>query len=213
MKKFGLLVIMSVFALSACATDPYTGESRVSRTAIGTVGGAAAGAGVGALVKGKKGAAWGAGIGALAGAATGGYMDLQAKELRQELQGTGVSVAEIDGNVYLVMPGNVTFDSSSFTIKSSFTPVLNSVAKVLKKYNKTIIVVSGHTDSTGSASTNNTLSLNRANAVANYLKVQGVDGGRMSTFGYASQYPIASNTTAAGREQNRRVEIALQQIQ
>lgn len=213
MKKCSILVLMIVFLTASCATDPYTGESKVSKTAWGTGAGALAGAGVGALVGGKKGAAWGAGIGAVAGAATGGYMDLQAKELRQELQGTGVQVTEVDGNVYLIMPGNVTFESNSFTIQSGFTPVLNSVAKVLKKYNKTIVQVSGHTDSTGSAATNNALSLNRANAVANYLKVKGVDGGRISTYGYGSQMPIASNSTAAGREQNRRVEIALQQIQ
>ena len=212
MKKSLILSMIVVFGLSACATDPYTGESKISSTAIGTGAGALVGAGVGALIKGEKGAAIGAASGALLGAGVGGYMDLQAKELRKELAGTGVSIKEIDGVIYLIMPGNITFDTNSSAIDSGFTPVLTSVAKVIKKYNKTIVQISGHTDSTGSAATNNALSLNRAQSVANFLKTKGVDGGRITTYGFGSQYPIASNSTAAGREQNRRVEIALQQI-
>ena len=212
MKKYLILMILSVFGLASCTTDPYTGESRVARTAIGTGVGAAAGAGVGALVGGKKGAAWGAGIGALAGAAAGGYMDLQANELRKELTGTGVQIKEIEGNVYLIMPGNITFATNSSEINPGFAPVLDSVAKILKKYDKTIVQVSGHTDNTGSDATNNHLSLMRATSVSTYLKLRGVEGGRISAVGYGSKMPIASNDTAQGREQNRRVEIALQQI-
>jgi outer membrane protein OmpA-like peptidoglycan-associated protein len=208
MKKTICSLIMLAL-LSACATDPYTGESKVSKTAWGTGIGTALGAGVGALAGGKKGALIGAGVGALAGAGTGGYMDYQASKLRQELTGTGVQVKEENGQVYLIMPGNITFDSNEAYIKQSFQPVLVSIAKVLSEYNQTLVQVNGYTDNTGSASINNPLSAKRANAVADFLKVQGVASSRIIANGYGSANPIASNDTAAGREQNRRVEIVL----
>ncbi len=209
MRKSLICSVLAVSMLSACAIDPYTGESKVSKTAWGTGIGTAAGAGIGALAGGKKGALIGAGVGALAGAATGGYMDIQARKLRQELVGTGVQVKEVDGRVYLIMPGNITFDTNEAVIKPGFQPVLNSIAKVIKEYNKTMVQVYGYTDNTGSAATNNALSLRRATAVSNYLRLQGVDGNRIITDGLGSANPIASNATASGREQNRRVEIAL----
>lgn len=209
MKKSFICSIVAVSMLTACATDPYTGESKVSKTAWGTGIGALAGAGVGALAGGKKGALIGAGVGAAAGAGTGAYMDIQARKLRQELLNTGVQVQEADGQIYLIMPGNITFDSNEATIKSGFQPVLNSIAKVIKEYNKTMVQINGYTDNTGSAATNNALSLRRANAVSNYLRLQGVDGNRIVTDGLGSANPIASNSTALGREQNRRVEIVL----
>ncbi len=208
MRKILLTLVLASF-LTACATDPYTGESKVSKTAWGTGIGAAAGAGIGALAGGKKGALIGAGAGALVGAGGGAYMDVQARKLREELQGTGVQVAQEGGRVYLIMPGNVTFDTNQATIRPGFQPVLNSVAKVINEYDKTMVEIIGYTDSTGSAATNNALSLRRANAVSNYLRLQGVDGNRIVTDGLGSQKPIASNATAAGREQNRRVEITL----
>lgn len=195
--------------LSACATDPYTGESKVAKTAWGTGIGAAAGAGIGALVGGKKGALIGAGIGAATGAAGGGYMDYQAAQLRKELTGTGVQVKEIDGRIYLVMPGNITFDTNQAFIKQSFQPVVISISKVLKEYDKTLVQVNGYTDNTGSDAINNPLSVKRANAIADFLKIQGVAANRIIANGYGSANPIASNATAAGREQNRRVEIVL----
>lgn len=201
--------MVAVAFLSACATDPYTGESKVSKTAWGTGIGTAVGAGVGALVGGKKGALIGAGIGAAGGAATGGYMDYQAAQLRKELVGTGVQVKEVDGQIYLIMPGNITFDTNEAFIKKSFQPVVVSIAKVLKQYDKTVIQINGYTDNTGSAAINNPLSLKRAQAVADFLKVQGVAASRIATNGYGSANPIASNATAAGREQNRRVELVL----
>ena len=217
MKKSFICSLLAVSLLSACATDPYTGESKVSKTAwgtgIGTAAGAGIGAGLGALIGGKKGAiigvSTGAGAGALLGAGTGAYMDVQAKKLREELLNTGVQVQQVDGQIYLIMPGNITFDSNDASIKPAFNPVLNSIAKVLKEYNKTMIQVNGYTDSTGSAALNNSLSLMRANSISNYLKVQGVEAGRIVANGYGSSNPIASNDTAAGREQNRRVELVL----
>lgn len=209
MKKTFICSLLAVSMLTACATDPYTGESKVSKTAWGTGIGALAGAGIGALAGGEKGALIGAGVGAAAGAGTGAYMDVQARKLRQELLNTGVQVQEANGQIYLIMPGNITFDSNDANIKPAFQPVLNSIAKVINEYSKTMVQVNGYTDSTGSAATNNSLSLMRANSISNYLRLRGVDGNRIVSNGYGSSNPIASNATAAGREQNRRVEIVL----
>lgn len=209
MKKSLICSLLAVSLLSACAIDPYTGEQKVAKTAWGTGIGAAAGAGIGALAGGKKGALIGAGVGALAGAGTGAYMDVQARKLREQLVGTGVQVKELDGRIYLIMPGNITFNTNEAVIKQGFTPVLDSVTLVIKEYNKTMVQVYGYTDNTGTAATNNALSLRRANAVSNYLRLRGVDGNRIITDGLGSSNPIASNATAAGREQNRRVEIVL----
>ncbi len=209
-------LIMSVAALSllaACATDPYTGQSKVSNTAWGTGIGAAVGAGIGALVGGEKGALIGAGVGAVGGAATGGYMDIQASKLRQELVGTGVQVQEMNGQVRLIMPSNITFATDSAVFQTSFNRVLDSVAKVLKEYDQTLVQVVGYTDNTGALAYNNQLSLKRAQAVATYLQNRGVSAGRLSVMGMGPSNPIASNSTAAGREQNRRVEITLINMQ
>lgn len=209
MKKTFICSLLAVSMLTACATDPYPGESKVSKTAWGTGIGALAGAGIGALAGGEKGALIGAGVGAAAGAGTGAYMDVQARKLRQELLNTGVQVQEANGQIYLIMPGNITFDSNDANIKPAFQPVLNSIAKVINEYSKTMVQVNGYTDSTGSAATNNSLSLMRANSISNYLRLRGVNGNRIVSNGYGSSNPIASNATAAGREQNRRVEIVL----
>lgn len=208
MKKLFVSLLMVSF-LAACANDPYTGESKVSKSAWGTAIGTGVGAGIGALAGGKKGALIGAGVGAAAGLGTGAYMDIQARQLRQELEGTGVRVATEGDRVYLIMPGNITFDTNEADIKASFRPVLNSIAKVIKEYDKTMVEINGYTDNTGSNATNNALSLRRAQAVSNYLRLQGVDGNRIVTDGLGSKKPIASNDTPAGREQNRRVEITL----
>ena len=209
MKKTLICSMLAVSMLTACATDPYTGQSKVSNTAWGPGIGALAGAGIGALAGGEKGALIGAGVGAAAGAGTGAYMDVQARKLRQELLNTGVQVQEVNGQIYLIMPGNITFDSNDANIKPGFQPVLNSIAKVINEYSKTMVQVNGYTDSTGSAATNNSLSLMRANSISNYLRLKGVDANRIVSNGYGSSNPIASNATAAGREQNRRVEIVL----
>jgi len=212
MKKL-IVMIMLVSFVSACATDPYTGESKVSKTAWGTGIGAVAGAGIGALVGGKKGAAWGAGIGAAAGAGTGAYMDVQARKLRQELLNTGVQVSTENGQIRLIMPSNITFDTDSAVFKTSFNPILDSVAKVFAEYDKTMVQITGHTDNTGTVAYNNTLSQKRASAVATYLMNRGIAASRISAAGMGPSYPIASNNTAAGREQNRRVEISIIQMQ
>lgn len=209
------IIVCGVLLMSACTTNPYTGESQVSKTAIGALGTAAVGAGIGALVHKKnraKGAAIGAGVGALAGGAVGAYMDIQDKKLREELQGTGVSVTKIGDEITLNMPGDITFRTGSADLSGDFYPVLNSVAKVLNKYEKTIVSVVGFTDNTGSDATNLALSQQRANAVAQYLKNQKVKSERFVIEGLGSSEPIASNATAEGRAKNRRVEISLTAI-
>ncbi len=209
MKKSFLCSLLVACMLSGCATNPYTGESKTSNTGWGAGIGALAGAGIGAIAGDGKGALIGAGIGAAVGAGTGAYMDNQAEKLRIELLNTGVQVKEVNGQIYLIMPGNITFDTNEASIKPDFNSVLNSISKVLAEYNKTYIQILGYTDSTGSIATNNALSLRRANSISNYLRIKGIDGNRIITDGLGSSNPIASNATAVGREQNRRVEIVL----
>lgn len=208
MKKIILSLVAACF-MSACATDPYTGESKMAKTAWGTGIGAAAGAGIGALIGGEKGALIGAGIGGATGAAAGGYMDIQASKLRQKLTGTGVQVARDGDNVRLIMPNSITFNTNESTIKTSANNVLDSVALVAKEYDKTRLQVVGYTDSTGNDKINQPLSERRAAAVANYLALRGVQGSRISSYGAGSSNPIASNATTEGKAQNRRVEITL----
>jgi len=107
------------------------------------------------------------------------------------------------------MPGNVTFNTGKSTIASSFYEVLDSVVLVLKEFDKTAVVVAGHTDSDGSESYNQNLSELRARTVSDYLARGGVSSVRLESVGFGELYPIASNTSAAGKEQNRRVEISL----
>ena len=212
MKKFTTILALGAMALTACTTtNPYTGQSQTSKAVWGTAIGAATGAATGALVSKKSGK--GAIIGGLAGAAMGGgvgyYLDVQEAELRAELESTGVGVERTDDSIRLIMPGNITFKTDSSDINASFYAVLNSVAKVLNKYSNSTVMVMGYTDNTGSAAYNQTLSKNRANAVAAYLQGQGVKSSRFEVMGMGPSNPIASNATAAGRAQNRRVEIKI----
>jgi outer membrane protein OmpA-like peptidoglycan-associated protein len=210
-----LTAAIACSALSGCVTDPYTGERRISKTALGSLFGAGMGAGVGAGVAalaGKdvaKAAMIGAGAGALTGGAVGLYMDQQDAKLRKYLEGTGVSVTRVGDEIYLNMPGNVTFESDSDALQASFGDVLHSVVLVLREYDKTIIEVMGHTDSTGSDAYNLNLSKRRARSVGNRLTSEGVSPVRVLTEGFGEQYSIVDNSTAAGRQQNRRVELRL----
>ena len=217
-RKFIRRIIVSggmALSLAACQTiDPYTGEQKTSNATKGVAIGAAAGAIVGAISgdnnrERRKNAAIGAGIGALAGGGIGHYMDLQEAKLREQLAGTGVSVTRVGDEIILNMPGNVTFATNQADINARFYPVLDSVVLVLQEYEKTLIEVVGHTDSTGSDAINRPLSERRAASVGSYLKSRGVVTQRIATFGVGSDYPIASNDTSHGRALNRRVEITL----
>ena len=208
--QFALVSAAVATLVAGCYTmDPYSGDKKVSDTTKGAGIGALAGAAVGAVAGKGKGALIGAGVGALAGGAVGNYMDRQEAKLRAQLQGTGVSVTRNGDKINLVMPGNITFATGSADLNPSFFSVLDSVGLVLKEYNKTTIDVSGHTDSTGSAQKNQVLSQERANTVAQYLRAKGIPEQRIAAAGYGSTRPAASNETAAGRQQNRRVELTL----
>ena len=211
MKKT-ISILAALTLLAGCTTyNPYTGEAQTAKATWGTALGATAGAVTGALV--TKNHTTGAIVGGLAGAALGGgvgyYLDTQEAELRAELASTGVSVVRDNDSIRLVMPGNITFNTDSADISAGFYPTLNSVAKVLKKYDASTVMVLGYTDSTGSAAYNQTLSQQRAAAVASYLQGQGVKASRFEVMGMGPSNPIASNDTAAGRQQNRRVEIRI----
>ncbi len=203
--------------LGGCATDPYTGEQKVSNTAKGAGIGAVTGAILGAAVSSDKDREKGAWQGAVAGAAVGGgygyYMDQQEARLRQQLEATGVRVQRIGDTIRLIMPGNVTFDVNQANIKPQFTSVLDSVVAVVREYDKTVLDVKGYTDSTGSFEHNQQLSERRAQSVANFFVSRNIPAGRLRTTGFGPRNPIASNDTAAGREQNRRVELDLLPIQ
>lgn len=209
------LALAAALTLSACqTTDPYTGEQKTTSATKGAAIGAAAGAAIG-LITGddsrerKKRALILGGVGALGGGAVGAYMDQQEAKLREQLRGTGVSVTRDGENIILNMPGNVTFATNSADVQSGFYPVLDSVGLVLKEYDKTVVEVAGHTDSTGSDSYNLELSQRRAASVSSYLNSRGIVSDRLLSVGYGKTRPIATNDTAEGRQLNRRVEITV----
>ena len=198
---------------SACVTDPNTGERHISRTAIGGIGGAGLGYLLGGLVGGKTARIVGAGIGAAAGGYVGYRMDEQIRELDEVTAGTGVEVSETpNGDGILVNFPDVTFAVNSTTISPMMRDTLDGVAQSMIDYPNSLIDVMGHTDSTGSEQYNLDLSRRRAESVANYLVSRGVSRARIETIGYGEQYPIADNSTEAGRSQNRRVEIRITPI-
>ncbi len=205
------LCAVSLVSLSACVTDPNTGERKVSRTAIGGLGGALGGALLGGLIGGKTGRILGAGIGGVAGAAVGYNMDKQIKQLREQTAGSGVDVTPTDnGTAILVnLPNGVTFDTDSTVIKPTFRDTLDRVAQSMVQYPNSLIDVYGHTDSTGSDAYNQQLSERRAQAVAAYLSSRGVAASRIRSQGFGETQPVASNETEEGRAANRRVEIKI----
>jgi outer membrane protein OmpA-like peptidoglycan-associated protein len=214
MRKLLLLTFVGLLAfVTGCTTlDPYTGDERISRTAAGAGIGAAAGAILGSVTSSRnrtERAMIGAGIGALAGGAIGNYMDRQEAEIREQLEGTGVSVTRVGDNLILNMPGQITFDVDRTEIRPEFESVLDSVVMVLNKYDQTGIEIAGHTDSTGSVEYNMNLSERRAQSVGQALRNRGVNPARIGTLGLGPHQPVASNDNAAGRAMNRRVELTL----
>ena len=217
MNKILLVLPLAVVLATACTTfDPYTGEQEASKTAVG--GGI--GAGVGAVLAylrnkdedsttRRQRILQGAAVGGAIGGGVGFYMDNQEAKLRKQLRDTGVSVERDGDNINLIMPGNITFATNSPAINSNFYPVLDSVTLVIGEYDKTIVVVSGHTDNTGSDSYNQRLSEQRAKSVNDYFLSKKVLPARLETIGFGESKPMASNDTAQGRELNRRVEITL----
>ena len=205
---FSGLAAVSLIGLSACVTDPNTGERKISRTAIGGVGGAAAGYLLGGLIGGKTARIVGAGIGGVAGGVVGYQMDQQIKELKESTAGTGVDVSEIPGeDAFLVNLPDVTFATGSTTITPSFQATLNEVAESLTKYPNSLIDVYGHTDTVGSTASNQTLSEERARAVTNYLTSRGVASNRIRWQGFGETQLKVATADNVNEPRNRRVEI------
>jgi outer membrane protein OmpA-like peptidoglycan-associated protein len=209
------LLAVGITVLMSCTTlDPYTQEKKMSNASKGAAIGALSGVAVG-LITGdnsaqrKKNALILAGVGGLAGGGVGYYMDQQEMKLRQQLEGTGVSVTRIGDNITLNMPGNVTFALNRGDISFSFYQVLDSVGIVLEEFDQTFVEVAGHTDSTGPSEYNQALSERRAQSVAAYLKSRPVRADRLVTVGAGENRPIASNATPEGQALNRRVEITI----
>ena len=211
-KLLAAAALAALVTTSACTTDPETGERRISKTAIGGIGGVLGGYLLGDLVGGRRDRTekiLGAGIGGLAGAGIGAYMDKQERDLRARTAGTDVQVTREGDNLVLNIPSGITFAYDSADVQPQFKRTLDQVADTLAQYNQTYIDVYGHTDSTGSDAYNQTLSERRATSVADYLAGRGVQPARIGTRGFGETQPIASNDTDAGRAANRRVEVKI----
>lgn len=210
MKKSRVFIAgLAALSLTACVTDPNTGERHVSRTAIGGVGGAAAGALLGGLIGGKTGRIIGAVGGGAIGGVVGYRMDQQIRELREQTAGTGVDVTEADGAIMVNLPDGVTFATGSSTVSPGFQRLLDNVAASLTQYPNSLVDVYGHTDTVGSATSNQALSERRAQAVANYLVSRGVNSARVRWMGFGETSLKVPTGDNVNEPLNRRVEIKI----
>ncbi|MEF3076705.1 OmpA family protein [Methylobacter sp. Wu1] len=212
MKKSLLVIGISSALLTACVTDPYTGQSGLSNMAKGGGLGAAVGAGAGTLFGGNdlKNAGWGALAGGALGAAVGAYMDSQEQQMNESLQGTGIEVQRTAENTLtLTMPNNVTFGFDSSNLTPQAQSALDSVANVLNQYQDSKISITGHTDDVGADNYNQKLSEQRATSVSSYLTQHGVNYSRITQQGMGERMPKLPNTSDANRAENRRVELAI----
>jgi len=194
---------------SGCATNP-DGSTEWQKTAIGSLGGAALGAGVGALVGGKSHRGRNAAIGGLTGAVVGGgvgnYMDRQAAALKKSLP--EAEVVRDGEKVYVALPSGILFDTGKDNLKPEAKDSLAKAAVTLAN-SETTIVIQGHTDATGSDAFNQALSLRRSSQVRHFLISAGVSGSKMTAAGYGSSRPAVPNDTEANRALNRRVQLEI----
>ncbi|MCA9753779.1 MAG: OmpA family protein [Gemmatimonadetes bacterium] len=200
-----LIVVASILALM------------VGSIGCGATGkGAGIGAGTGALIGGiighqsgntATGAIIGAAVGGSAGAIIGGYMDRQAEELNEDLN--GATIERVGEGIKITFDSGILFDVNKSDLRPVAQSNLQSMATILNKYPDTEILIEGHTDSDGTDAHNQTLSESRASSVKGYLVSSGVAGMRMTTVGYGESQPVADNSTAAGKQANRRVEVAI----
>ena len=214
--KIILAGVSVVALLGACTpTETYSSTPRRNNTATGAIAGALGGAVLGYLTntsnssEGRKNAMIGAGIGALGGAAVGAYMDRQQRDLVAELYLILVDVARQGDNLVLLMPSDVTFASNQSSINPRFNATLDDVAGVLARYDQSTIDIIGHADSDGADDYNLNLSRQRASSVAQYLVSRNVLADRIYVDGKGESEPVATNATAEGKAQNRRVEIMI----
>ena len=229
--KFFLSTLMA-FALlvSSCATSQQTGtrpdlstnngtgarKVGMSKTAkgglFGAGGGAAAGAILGRVIGGgARGTAIGAIIGAAAGGTAGAIigrkMDKQAEDLQRDMQ--NARVERVGEGIKITFDSGILFDTNSATLRSASEADVTKMATILQKYPDTNVLVEGHTDNSGSDAINQPLSERRAQAVASSTIAKGVMSSRVTTQGYGSTQPVSDNTTEAGKQANRRVEVAI----
>jgi outer membrane protein OmpA-like peptidoglycan-associated protein len=184
----------------------------MSKTAEGAAIGAMAGAAVGGIIGHQTGntaagAIIGGAIGGAAGAYIGNYMDKQAEEIQRDLE--GAKVERIGEGIKITFDSGILYDVNKATLRPEAKTNLDKLAVILNKYADTNILIEGHTDATGTDEHNLELSRNRASSVSNYLAGLAVDPSRFTTMGYGESQPIATNDTDEGRQQNRRVEIAI----
>ena len=191
-----------VAGMWGCASKAQTGAI------VGAGGGAVVGAVIGkAAGNTAAGAVIGAAVGGAAGAIIGGYMDKQAAEMERDLE--GARIERIGEGIKITFAGGILFDVDRAELRPEAQAELVKLSRILNKYEDTNILVEGHTDATGTDEHNMQLSLRRSESVATFLAVQSVARDRLNAVGYGEIQPIASNDTAEGRQQNRRVEVAI----
>ena len=212
-KKLLCIMLSATLLVGTTGCSSFTMNNTTKGALIGTGGGAAVGARVGALAGGAKGAAIGAvigtAVGATAGTLIGRKMDKQQQELEQ-IEGAQVEEVVDQNNLQAIkvtFNGGILFATNKSDLSGTAKQSLSEFAVSLMNNPQTDIVINGHTDNTGTRAVNDRLSKERAQAVANYLIGSGVASNRMTINGLAYDFPIADNSTEAGRAQNRRVEI------
>lgn len=212
--KKSLLIVLIAVLLAGCASMTDSQRRTAQGTAAGTGIGAAAGAIIGAIAGDPAlGAGIGAGVGALGGYVWSSHMEKQRQQMEQVTEGTGIEVTQTPGNeLKMNVPGDFSFDTGRADIKPEMRPVLNSLVAGMMSNPAAQARIIGHTDSTGTDTINNPLSVNRAASTRNYLVSQGIAANRIHIDGRGEHEPIASNDTVEGRARNRRVEIYMFEI-
>lgn len=210
MAKFGKTIagvmIAASVALAGCTAPDGTANQPATGAVIGGLTGAAAGQIIGGDT---RATVIGGVVGAAVGGAIGAQMAAQERELRQSLAGTGADITNTGSQLRVILPEAVTFPTASAVVDPAFRPALRGISDSLRRYPNSTVRVVGHTDNVGSAAYNNQLSQERALAVARELIMNGTSSSRITVSGRGFYEPITTNATAAGRAQNRRVEIVI----
>jgi len=199
-----VLMVVGSMGVSACAS--------MNKKEEGAVIGAASGAAVGGVIGNQtgstaRGAIIGAAVGGAAGAIIGHQMDQQAKELSQNIK--GATVERVGEGIEVTFASGLLFAFDSDSIQAAAATNLHELAASLQKYPESQLLIVGHTDNVGDDFYNQRLSERRANSAATYLAAQGVARTRLGTSGKGESEPVATNDTDAGRQKNRRVEVAI----
>lgn len=209
MKKNNFIIVITLILLNVILVFTSCNWNRAQR---GGAIGAGAGAGIGAAVGSQSnhtivGALIGAAVGGATGALIGNYMDRQVEEIQRDLK--NAKVERVGEGIKITFDSGILFAIDSYSLSETSKSNLSDLSKILQKYSDTNILIEGHTDNTGSSSHNLELSRERAASVSTFFKSYGVIGSRISTNGYGESQPIADNSTVNGRENNRRVEVAI----